>query len=612
MKFFRTFKVFLKLAWQAEARYLLALLFFTALSGILPSLAVWSNAHLIDRLAQTLSGQQLAEHAFLSLDFFTKDLFRNGIVFFLIVFAVLRLADQVIGPSRSSLENVYRLRFAQHLQLLITKKASSLDLANFEDPSFSNQLTQVSDQAGHRPYQMVSQSMVIFSSLFALLTMFVVSWQHVWVLPLLALSSLLLFRINFYFSRQRLEFTLKNTPQQRRALYYKTLLTMDRFAKELRLLSLQDHFFMIYRTLLGTLFRKEKDLVKRSLWATVAVQLLLALLPIGLVIYGVHQVLQGLLSLGGFILFSQVIFQIQFVTLQLMNGFSQLAEHSMFSDMILTFFREEPKVERKRHTPYKVRQLPLLEFDQVSFTYPDHTAATLSNLSFSISPGEKVALVGMNGAGKTTIVKLLAGLYETSQGQIRLDGRDIRQLERKELRRQLSIMFQDFNTYHLPLRNNVVLGSMARFADQQWLDTIATRVGLDDLVTKMPEGYDTVLERFIDRGYELSGGQKQMVALSRALFRNAPILVLDEPTAAMDALAEEHFFEDLLNRPVNEKQTILFISHRFSTIRRAERIIVLGKGQMIEEGSHEHLMKQDGLYAQMYSAQARFFADQNV
>jgi ATP-binding cassette, subfamily B, bacterial len=603
MGFWKTCTTVLHLAWRAQARYFIALLVFTALSGILPTLSIWSNAALIDTLTQTLPDRLL----------------ERGLFWLLLLYAGIRLTEQLINPFRSTLEDLYQKRFSQFLQLLITKKAATLDLAKFEDPEFHNHLRQASEQAAYRPYQMINQSMMAFSAVFSLLSLLVISWQHLWIFPVLLLSSFLLFRVNVYFSRLRLNFMLENTPNERRADYFQNLLTSDYAAKDVRLLSLQRYFYQNYRNLLKELFTKEKRLAKRQLWRVALVQVPLTLLPLAMIVYGVNAVLQQSLSIGGFLLFSQTVFQLQFTILALISTANQLGEHYLFIQSMLSFFREQPDVEAPRTsaqiTPAQVAAVPTLavptlEFRQVGFIYPDQTTPTLTNLSFTIRPGEKVALVGENGAGKTTLVKLLAGLYHPSRGQISLGDQDIQQLDRNELRRHLSVTFQDYQLFHLPLKTNVELGNTERLGDQAWLEDIASRTGLDTLSRNLPEGYDTILERWVDRGHELSGGQRQLVAVSRALFRDAPILILDEPTAAMDALAEERFFEDLLNHPLNQTQTILFISHRFSTIRRAERILVLEKGQLIEEGSHEQLMKQKGLYARMYSAQARFFHEQ--
>lgn len=238
-----------------------------------------------------------------------------------------------------------------------------------------------------------------------------------------------------------------------------------------------------------------------------------------------------------------------------------------------------------RPQSFKLHVTPHIEFQNVSFHYLGTDIPVLDNLNLTIKPGEAVALVGDNGAGKTTLVKLLSGLYEPTGGRILFNGVDITTINRQDLRACLSVVFQDFTIYHLSVADNVELGQVEDVDNLAYIQAVAERSGLDQLVQTFPHQYETILGRWFERGHELSGGQRQLVVLTRALMREAPILILDEPSAALDVHAEQHFFQQLLDRQRALTQSVLFISHRFATVRRADRIVVLEQGQVLEQGT---------------------------
>jgi ATP-binding cassette subfamily B protein len=255
---------------------------------------------------------------------------------------------------------------------------------------------------------------------------------------------------------------------------------------------------------------------------------------------------------------------------------------------------------------------PTIDFCDVTFKYPDVPTPVLDHLTFHLSPGETVALVGMNGAGKTTIVKLLAGLYHPTSGRILIDGLDITTLDRRVLRALLSVIFQDYDVYHWSAADNIAVGHIASREDRSRIERAAELSGFAAVVKPLSDGYDTVLGRFIERGYELSGGQRQLLALARMLMREAPVLILDEPGAALDVENEQAFFEQLLSMQQRRQQTVIFISHRFSTVKQADHILLLEGGRLLEEGTHEELMRKDGRYAHLFASQVRMYADERT
>lgn len=308
-------------------------------------------------------------------------------------------------------------------------------------------------------------------------------------------------------------------------------------------------------------------------------------------------------------LYTQSIIQLHNGLYSLMATMAQFHENSLFVSNLFQFLAIEPEVETavndKPASPPTTR--PTIEFRDVSFHYAGSKHKVLDRLNLTLHPGEAVALVGDNGAGKTTLVKLLAGLYKPTEGQILLDGLDTAVMDRAQLRACLSVIFQDYPIYHFSLHDNIAFGCVGKIDSVEAVHQAAVRTGLDRLVRDLPHGYDTVLGRWFERGHELSGGQRQMVALTRAVMRQAPIMILDEPTAALDVHAEREFFNRLLTEKQYQQQTILFISHRFSTVWQADRIVVLENGRIVEEGEHDVLMQRDGLYAEMFTTQAQMY-----
>jgi len=495
-------------------------------------------------------------------------------------------------------------RLAIHVQLLIMDHANTLDMVDFENAAYYDQLQQAQRESANRPVQMVSQvfnlarSTITFVSITAIL--FVLS-------PWVALAALLS-PIPAFVSGSRYGWwgflqMRRQSPTRRILSYLTTLMTTDEYAKEVKLYTLGDHFLARYRRTADTYYEETRSLLVRRYLAGFGWGALTILASAGTGLYVAWLAVQDRISIGEFAAFSAAIVQVQGAFQGILGGVQGIYEHVLYLSTLYDLLDRKPAIVAPA-APVPIRR-PFrggVEFRHVSFRYPGNDVPSLDDVSFSIEPGETVALVGRNGAGKTTLVKLLGRLYEPTGGEILIDGVDIRDYDPVELRKQFSVMFQDYATYQFSAADNIGVGDVERFADGAKIAVAAARSGADEVIGKLPEGYQTTLGKWFDGGHELSGGEWQKVALARAFMRDAQILILDEPTASLDAQAEHDLFSRITD--LTAGRIALFISHRFSTARMADRIFVLEAGHLVETGTHLELMAIDGRYASLFELQA--------
>jgi ATP-binding cassette subfamily B protein len=328
-------------------------------------------------------------------------------------------------------------------------------------------------------------------------------------------------------------------------------------------------------------------------------------------LYVALQAIAGRLTLGDLTLYTTAAQSVQNSIQGILSGFSNMYEHNLYLSNLFELMATESKLT----APSSPAPMPEpfrgeIRFDHVSFAYPEAKENALSDLSFTVSPGETLAIVGRNGAGKTTLFKLICRLYDPIEGRILIDGLDIRDYDPEALRSQIGAMFQDYVTYQATAAENIGLGNLSHVSDREAIERAGREGGADSLISTLPAGYDTALGKWFDSGVNLSGGEWQKVALARAFMRDARILLLDEPTSALDAQAEYELFERL--RSLTRGKTAVYISHRFSTVRRADRILFLEHGRLVEQGTHEQLMRLNGRYARLFRLQASAYTGEEI
>ena len=588
-----------RLVWRSSPGLLLASTGLMLLSGILPA----ANILVVSALLQSLVDANRGTQAGLSD--------APHFLVLLIALAGINLIGQFADRIGQVVRELHGTRIANQVQLLIADQAGRMDLASFEDRTFHNRMRTIADEAPYRPHEMLDQLMRSVAGLTTLLSLsaILLFWRP-WLLLALVLAALPTLRIATWYGTAQVELISGRAETERRRHYLNTLLTSDQPAKEIRLFGLRELLYGRLADVLGQLYRQNRQLAARELRYSLPAGLLLAAVQVLLISYTAVQALHGAISVGQFNQYMLAIVQLGGQLPALAITLGSLHEGNLYASRLFGFLATPPVVEAVRPAgpePAPAGRGARIVFDRVSFRYPGTDRTVLTDLSFAVEPGESIALVGNNGAGKSTVVKLLAGLYQPTAGRILLDGKDIGTLDRAALRARLSIVFQDFVIYHFSARDNVGFGELTRLSDDQAIEAAARRSGLDRVIGELPDGYHTVLGRFWERGHELSGGQRQLVALARALLRQAPVLVLDEPSSALDVRAERAFFERLLTGDDGAGRTTILISHRYSTVRRADRILVLSDGRLVEQGAHEELMRLDGEYAEMFRLHSAAF-----
>jgi len=595
IEYLRNVRTFVRMVYRAAPGLFYAQVAITAVAGVSPLGSMYLGARLLELVASVAqtswSIEQISREAFLLLG----------------CTAGLTVVMQGLALLGDCTQKMQQKLVAQHIQELIATKAAMIDLEHFETPDFHNRLAQSNTDAAYRPFAIVQQLLTIGSSLSSLVALSVViAIWHWWLLPVIVATPLVVLWLAAKEAQVTFDENAEKTKLERDVGYIRGVLAGDQMAKDIRLFCLQPFFLSRFRSLWADVYALEKATARRRLFKEIAPTILLTINQASLAAYVLWQVLLHRIGFREFVFFTQSMASLQGSFTRLMRALGMIHEHALFVQDIAKFLAIENRVESSGREPLSVAfTQPTLSFRNVSFTYAGATQPAIVDLSFDLMPGETVALVGENGAGKSTLVKLIGGLYAPSQGVISLDGVDAAKIPREQLRQMLGMTMQDFVIYHLSVAENIGLGDVRHLEDRERIEEAARKSGLDQIVSRLPDGYRTLLGRYYRRGHEFSGGQRQLVALSRTLLRNAPILVLDEPTAALDARSEEHFFDLIFSHKSLKRPSVLLVTHRLSSVMRADRIIVLERGRMVEQGDHETLLRRGTKYAEMYRQYAR-------
>lgn len=583
----------MELVWTTSRPLSLAFATLTVIAGALPAAVAYVGSLIVDAVVAAIQSGA-AEHAA-----------RTSHALMLVVTEGVLVAA-LAGAQRglSLCQSLLRAQLGQRVNAMILEKALTLELTHFENSDFYDKLTRARREASSRPLSLVVRTFGLAQNAVSLVSYatLLVSFSP-WAVAVLIVAGLPAFIAEARFSGAAFRLFLWRSPETRMQLYLETLLAREDHVKEVKLFGLGPLFLKRYRDIFHKLYKEDRDLtIRRDTWG-----FFLGLIGTA-TLYGAYawialSAIATRITLGQMTMYLMLFRQGQSAVSAILSAIGGMYEDNLYLSTLYEYL-EEPVETRRGHTVRGPQPEDGIRFEHVGFTYPGADNPTLVDVNLHIPPGQSLALVGENGSGKTTLIKLLTRLYHPTTGRILLDGQDLRDWDEAALRDRIGVIFQDFTRYQLLLGENIGAGDVQHFENEALWREAGDKGMATPIVDSLPKGYHTPLGKWFNDGRELSGGQWQKIALSRAFMRSrADILVLDEPTAAMDAAAEATIYEHF--RALTRGRIAILISHRFSTVRMADQIVVLQDGRIIEHGSHDDLMRLSGHYAHLFSLQAK-------
>lgn len=578
------------LVWAAAKNWTIVWAILLLVQGLLPVGTVYLTQQLVDILVAGLSVGASWEKVL-------------PILMLVALMGGILLLSQVLGSLLSWVRTVQSELVKDYISALIHEKSIAVDFAFYESPKYYDRLHRVRQDAFFRPTALLESSGSFLQNSITLVAMAAVLTRFgVWLPVALIISTLPAFYVILRYSNQNYQWRSRTTADERRSWYYYWLLTEMQYAAELRLFGLGEHFKSSYQRLRGKLRSERVQLAKNQSLANLGAGAIALVITAVALTWMVWKVLQGRVSLGDLALFYQAFDRGQGVMRSLLENLGQIYSNILFLGDLFEFLSLQPQVvESPQPLPVPINLKQGICFHQVTFRYPGSDKAALENFNLTIPSGQIVALVGANGAGKSTLLKLLCRLYDPQEGAIAWDGIDLRDFSIQNLRRAIAVLFQQPVEYNATVAENIALGDLTASSSLSKIAAAAQAAGADEIIARLPKGYDTLLGKLFESGTELSGGEWQRIALARAFLRQAPVIVLDEPTSAMDSWAEADWMERF--RKLARGCTAIVITHRFTIARRADIIHVMSDGQIVESGSHDELLALECSYAQSWKTQ---------
>lgn len=597
--FFTRFGYIVQLVWRT-GRWILFLLSFIALfKGVTPVIGALISQGVLNELQKVIQTGALPESEFW-----------HSAVFRLLIFLfVYRILNQLVTDLSRAVNRIAGEKVVKQVKVQIMEKSKELDVASFDNPAFYERMENASREAGNRPLQILTETFGMVSTIIefvSYLTILLTAPGLWWATLVIIAVSIPSAIINFVYRRKNFQYMRRRSKERRQMDYYSNLLVNKDMIKEVRMFDLADTFIGRYGEVFKGYYRGLQRLIfSESAWH-VAIGVVSGITNLVFYVLIARQVFTGQIMIGDYTLFTGAIASVANCINSLISTSGTIYEGTLFIDNLIAFMDEPTTVVPRIANPLTVSRGEghTIEFRHVTFRYPGTRRDVLHDVSFTIQPGETLALVGLNGAGKTTLIKLLTRLYDPSEGCILLDGHDLRDYDLADLYATFGIIFQDFGRYAVSVEENIRYGDIHKQAGMDEVVSAARQSAAEEYIDRLPEGYGTPLMRIFEpTGLELSIGQWQKLAIARAFYADSEILILDEPTASLDPIAEQEIFNQF--DALRSKKTTIFVSHRLSSATIADQIIVLENGCLIEKGSHQALMARQGKYYALFSTQAK-------
>jgi ATP-binding cassette subfamily B protein len=586
----KLFRKALNLVWDSAPGWATVNIVISVLQSFLPLVLVYLIKLLIDEITRAVSTNAVSAN----------------IIPMIIAVVVVYFLDEISTDSGNFVRKKQSVKLEGYMYGLLHSKAVRLDLINFEHPGYYDCLSRATSEAPWRPNSILNNIISMFRGFLSLILMAgLLVTLHWGVALLLVVVNIPGIWLRLHYADILYDFKREQTPEARKSAYFNWLITGDRPSREIRLFGLGDYFMSLFRKSFNQQKEEELNILRKRTFIELITDVVKASAILVLLVIIARQTINGKLTLGQMAMFLLAFRQGMTYIKDLFSSLAGLYEDGLFIGDTFEFLDLKENVVAFPPVTTPADLHSEIEVENLSFTYPGNQNPSVDKVAFRIKKGEIIALVGPNGAGKSTLVRLLTRLYDPDSGTVKWDGKDIRTMDPEEYRKFFSVIFQDFMLYNLSAGENIRMGNIENKDADGKIKHAASSAGVHDLLNNLPGGYDTVIGNLFDDSRELSWGEWQKIALARALFREAPVLILDEPSSSLDADTEYEIFSRF--REITNGRTSILITHRFTNVTLADRIIVLENGAITETGTHEELMNKMGRYYTMYTRQSSRF-----